>query len=122
MLWLLSSVLKGNSFCVRALARLRELGAATKPGPSTESILNACRQRGIPVLSLDDGLYQLGYGCCQQKIQATITSQTSALAVDTAHHKEATRKLLKAAGLPVPAGRVVSTCGGFNSRREWDIL
>lgn len=105
-----SAVLKGNSFCVaEALARLRELGAATKPGPSTESILNACRQRGIPVLSLDDGLYQLGYGCCQQRIQATITSQTSALAVDTAHHKEATRKLLKAAGLPVPAGRVVST-------------
>ncbi len=105
-----SAVLKGDSFCVaEALERLRELGAATKPGPSTENILKACKERGIPVLSLGDDLYQLGYGCCQKRIQATITSQTSALAVDTAHHKEATRKLLKAAGLPVPAGRLVST-------------
>lgn len=105
-----SAVLKGDSFPLAvALSRLRELGAATKPGPSTESILNACRERGIPVISLGDDLYQLGYGCCQKRIQATITSQTSALAVDLAHNKEATRKLLKAAGLPVPAGRVVST-------------
>ena len=105
-----SAVLKGDSFCVaEALESLRELGAATKPGPSTESILKACKERGIPVLSLGDDLYQLGYGCCQQRIQATITSQTSALAVDIAHHKEATRKLLKAAGLPVSGGRVVTT-------------
>ncbi len=107
---LISALLKGHTFPVAdVLAKLRELGAATRPGPSTESTLNSCVQRGIPVLSLGDGLYQLGYGCCQQRIQATITSQTSALAVDTAHHKESTRKLLKAAGLPVPSGRVVST-------------
>ena len=107
----ISALLAGRSFpVVEALAKLRDLGLATRPGPSTESILNASRRRGIPVLSLGNGAcYQLGYGCCQKRIQATMTCQTMAMAVDLASHKETTRRLLKGAGLPVPPGRVVTT-------------
>lgn len=105
------ALLAGKSYPLEdALTKLRELGIATRPGPSTESILNACRRRGIPVLSLGDGIcYQLGYGCCQKRIQATITSQTAAMAVDLASHKETTRRLLEGKGLPVPPGRSVTT-------------
>lgn len=108
---MISALLAGRSFPVKEnLAHLRDVGLATRPGPSTESILKACSLRGIPVLSLNDGAcYQLGYGCRHQRIQATITSETPALAVDLASHKETTARLLYGAGLPVPPGRVVTT-------------
>lgn len=108
---LVTALIKGRTFPVQdAAAELKDLGAATRPGPSTDSILRACRERGIPVLSLgEDALYQLGYGSCQKRIQATITSHTSALAVDLACHKESARRLLAAFGLPVTPGLVVTT-------------
>ena len=50
---LVSAVLEGQPFDVAAaLERLKAVGDATCPGPSTESILEACRRRGIPVLDL----------------------------------------------------------------------
>lgn len=108
---MISALLAERSFPVKEnLAHLRDVGLATRPGPSTESILKACSLRGIPVLSLNDGAcYQLGYGCRHKRIQATITSETPALAVDLASHKETTARLLYGAGLPVPPGRVVTT-------------
>lgn len=108
---LVSAVLAGKPFPVaEAIARLRQVGEETRPGPSTESILRACKKRGIPVLSLLEGrLYQLGYGCCQKLIQATITSQTSSLAVDLSCNKDLTKRLLAEAGLPVPEGRIVES-------------
>lgn len=108
---LVTAVLEERAFPVpETLARLRELGAETCLGPSTKSILEACRARGIPVLSLSSGsLFQLGYGCRQKLVRATITSQTGALAVDLACDKVLTKNLLAEAGLPVPRGRVVSS-------------
>lgn len=91
---------------------LHSLGEQTRIGPSTGSILNACRRRGIPVIPLGKGsLYQLGYGCRQQRIQATLTSRTSALAVDLACDKELAKCLLAGAGLPVPEGQKVTSLG-----------
>jgi cyanophycin synthetase len=46
-----------------------------------------------------------GQGKYQQRIRATMTSKTAALAVDIAGDKKITTSLLAAAGLPVPAGR-----------------
>src|SRR5678815_5281268 len=45
----------------------------------------------------------------QQRIRATMTSQTSGIAVDIASDKSLTNRLLDAAGLPVPKSEVVST-------------
>ena len=52
-------------------------------------------------------LVQLGQGKYQQRIRATMTSKTSALAVDIAGDKKMTNQLLAAAGLPVPRSEVV---------------
>jgi cyanophycin synthetase len=52
---------------------------------------------------------QLGWGKYQQRIRATMTSKTAALAVDIAGDKDMTRQLLAAAGLPVPRGEIVRT-------------
>jgi cyanophycin synthetase len=72
-------------------------------GPSTQAILDEAVSRDIPWLRLNEhSLVQLGQGVHQQRIRATMTSKTSALAVDIAGDKELTTRLLAAAGLPVP--------------------
>ena len=64
----------------------------------------------MPYIRLNDqSLVQLGQGKYQQRIRATMTSITSALAVDIAGDKQLTSQLLESAGLPVPTGAVVRT-------------
>ncbi|MEE2903778.1 MAG: cyanophycin synthetase, partial [Myxococcota bacterium] len=72
-------------------------------GPSTASLVRAAEERGIPWLRLNDySLVQFGHGVHQQRVQATITSQTKHIAVEIASDKEETHKLLADLGLPVP--------------------
>lgn len=80
-----------------------------KLGPSTEAIYNAARQRKIPVERIGTNSYlRLGTGKKQKSVQATISSQTSYLAVENSCDKDMTKNLLKGYGLPVPSGDVVS--------------
>ena len=84
----------------RALAKLAEKIAL---GPSTRSLVEEAKKRGIPALRLNDqSLVQFGYGKFQKRIQATVTSETRHIAVEIAQDKELTNKLLKDTGLPVP--------------------
>jgi cyanophycin synthetase len=79
-------------------------------GPSTQAIIDEAASRDIPFLRLNDqSLVQLGQGKYQRRVRATMTSVTSALAVDIASDKKLTTRLLAAAGLPVPRGEVVLT-------------
>ncbi|MDH3426873.1 MAG: cyanophycin synthetase [Gemmatimonadota bacterium] len=77
-------------------------------GPSTASLILAAEERDIPWLRLNPySLVQLGHGKYQQRIQATITSHTSHIAVEVASDKEETNKILGDLGLPVPQQRLV---------------
>ncbi len=92
------------------LERLIRLAEKQAFGPSTQAILDEAASRDIPFIRLDRfSLVQLGQGVYQQRIRATMTSQTSGIAVDIASDKSLTNKLLDAAGLPVPKSEVVST-------------
>ncbi|EGM79046.1 cyanophycin synthetase [Rheinheimera sp. A13L] len=93
------------------LTQLCKLAQAETLGPSTSAIIEAARQRGIPTLRLSEhsSLFQLGWGVKQQRIQATMTSNTNHIAVGIASDKDLTKCLLSDAGLPVPQGQVVST-------------
>ncbi len=72
-------------------------------GPSTMSLVKAAEARGIPWMRLNQySLAQLGHGRYQQRIQATVTSHTSHIAVELASDKEETNKILSGLGLPVP--------------------
>lgn len=82
-------------------------------GPSTNSIVQAARERDIPWLRLNQySLIQFGHGRHQQRIQATITSKTSHIAVAVASDKEETHDLLRDLGLPVPVQRLVTDARG----------
>lgn len=72
-------------------------------GPSTASLVKAAEDRGIPWIRLNNySLVQLGHGKYQQRIQATITSQTKHIGVEISCDKEDTHNLLHDLGLPVP--------------------
>ncbi len=78
-------------------------------GPSTESIVNEAKKRGIPWMPLDARyLIQLGYGAQQKRIQATMTANTGILGVELACDKEATKRILESCGVPVPKGTVIN--------------
>ena len=72
-------------------------------GPSTGSLVKAAEDRDIPWLRLNNySLVQFGHGKYQQRIQATITSETKHIAVEISCDKEDTHNLLNDLGLPVP--------------------
>ena len=90
------------------LERLIKLAERRAFGPSTQAIIDEAASRDIPWMRLNEAsLIQLGQGKYQQRIRATMTSMTSALAVDIASDKKMTNQLLAAAGLPVPRSEVV---------------
>ncbi|VXC71481.1 cyanophycin synthetase [Massilia sp. 9I] len=92
-----------------ALTRLREVDEDVRLGPSTGSIVQAAVARNIPFRRLTEGsLVQFGWGSRQRRIQAAEIDATGAIAETIAQDKELTKKLLDAAGVPVPMGRSVS--------------
>lgn len=91
-----------------ALASLQELDEDVRLGPSTGSIVQAAVMRGIPFRRLTSGsMVQFGWGSRQRRIQAAETNHTSAIAESIAQDKDLTKKLLNAAGVPVPMGREI---------------
>src|SRR5204862_6829183 len=93
-----------------ALERLIRLAERLAFGPSTQALIDEAVSRDIPYIRLDRfSLVQLGQGVHQQRIRATMTSDTSAIGVDVASDKSLTNRLLDSAGLPVPRSEVVET-------------
>jgi cyanophycin synthetase len=88
------------------VAALRAIVRSEELGPSTRAVVEAARQRGIPVMRLAEGtsLFQLGWGSRAVRIRATITGRSSYIAVDLASDKQLTKTLLRQCGIPVPAG------------------
>jgi cyanophycin synthetase len=90
------------------LRDLQELHASTALGPSTETIIKEAEARKIPWMWLSArAMLQLGYGAKQKRIQATLSNNTSILAVELACDKEGTKNILGNAGVPVPKGTVI---------------
>ena len=93
---------------------LRELREQERFGPSTGSLVEEAARRKIPFIRLNQrSLVQLGYGINQKRIQATVASTTSSIAVELACDKEETKNLLEASEIPVPKGRIVRSEEGL---------
>ena len=80
-------------------------------GPSTSAIVDEAERRGIPVIRLHPrrSLVQLGHGCYQKRIWATLTSETSEVASTIAGDKQLTNQLLRDVGIPSPLGLVAES-------------
>ena len=92
---------------------LQRLYESVRLGPSTGSIVEEARRRGIPVRRLNSrSLVQLGLGRNLRRIQATVTDRTSSIAVDIAQDKNETKRVLGNIGLPVPKGDAVRSVEG----------
>ncbi len=90
------------------IQKMREIREDERLGPSTGAIVEEARNRGIPWVRLNrHSLVQLGYGVNQRRIQATVASTTSSIAVEIACDKEDTKNLLEAASIPVPRGKII---------------
>jgi cyanophycin synthetase len=77
-------------------------------GPSTAALVRAAEERDIPWIRLNEySMVQFGHGRWQQRIQATVTSRTSHIAVEIASDKEETNTILADLGLPVPEQKLV---------------
>ncbi|RZJ62163.1 MAG: cyanophycin synthetase, partial [Flavobacterium sp.] len=102
------ALIKGEDYDVAAdIQTMREIRERDRLGPSTGSIVEEAVSRDIPWIRLgSNSLVQLGYGINQVRFQATITNKTSHIAVDIACNKEATKKMLMAASVPVASGGI----------------
>jgi cyanophycin synthetase len=107
---LILAAIHNRPFDVKAeVARLQELGDRVCLGPSTAAIVKAAEDRGVPARRLNAGsLVQLGQGAKQRRIWTAETDRTSAIAESIAQDKELTKTMLRAGGIPVPEGRLVT--------------
>lgn len=103
------ALIKGEEYdLAEDIQEMREIREEVRLGPSTGSIIEEAESRGIPWIRLNKySLCQLGFGANQKRIQATVTSETSNIAVDIACDKEETKYLLEQAEIPVPQGRII---------------
>lgn len=108
---LVEATIQNRSFEIEpVVARLTELREKDRLGPSTASIVEEAKRRGIPTARLNQAsLVQLGHGARRRLIQATMTDQTSALGVEIADEKFRTKEILDQAGIPTPQGAVAES-------------
>jgi len=109
------ALIKGDKYDLDAdIQRMKEIRERVRLGPSTGSIVEEAVARDIPWIRLgSNSLVQLGYGVNQVRFQATITDKTSHIAVDIAGNKSETKRMLKAASIPVADGDICSTEEGL---------
>lgn len=105
------ALINGVEYDVHAdIRQMREIREEVRLGPSTGSLVDEAASREIPWIRLgSNSLIQLGYGVNQVRFQATITQNTSSIAVDIAGNKATTKRLLKMAAIPVALGEICST-------------
>lgn len=89
------------------IEKLKSIYAEDGIGPSTQSIINEAKERGIPYRRIQNSEIVFGQGIHQQKICAAIAGTTSNLAVEIACDKEDTKKRLRNAHIPVPEGKIL---------------
>ncbi|HEU4765936.1 MAG TPA: cyanophycin synthetase, partial [Pyrinomonadaceae bacterium] len=106
---LVAAVLQNRDFDLAPiLEHARQLVSDWEPGPTTRAIIDAAERRGIPCRR-DNGAsrVQLGYGKHLRYVQAAMTDNTNAIAVELAQDKDDTKERLQRNGIPVPTGKIV---------------
>lgn len=105
------ALITGSGYDLGAdIKKMREIREDVRLGPSTGSLVDEAVSRNIPWIRLgSNSLIQLGYGVNQVRFQATITQNTSNIAVDIASNKAETKRMLNMAAIPVALGGICAT-------------
>lgn len=117
---LVAAVLQNQDFDLNpVLDHARELVSDWEPGPTTRAIMDAAERRGIPYRRDNAASrVQLGYGKHLRYVQAAMTDNTNAIAVELAQDKDDTKARLQRNGIPVPTGKVVHSLDEANEALE----
>ena len=117
---LVEALVREKSFQLQpVLDEAKRLVLDTDVGPTTRAITEAADWRGIPWRRDGTGnRIQLGYGKHLHYVQAAMTGQTSAIAVELAQDKDETIERLERNGIPVPKGKVVYTIKEANKAAD----
>ncbi len=83
--------------------------ARAATGAMNRRWLQAALSRDIPWLHVADSVYQFGWGVKGRMLDGTFTDRTSALAARIARNKAVAGNVLRGAGFPVPAQRLVQS-------------
>lgn len=105
------ALIKGEAYDLeKDLSWMRNLYRDNRLGPSTQNIVDAATEKGIPWFRLNNrSLIQFGYGIHQQLIEATVTGNTGYIAVETVCDKQKTKELLERFSVKVPQGAACKT-------------
>lgn len=106
---LLLAAINDHPFDVEAAIRcLSHVVREHQPDANTACVLEAAARRRIPAIPLNsEGLFQLGYGKQQRRIWMNKISLNSAIAEGMADDCRLARKMLTAAGIPLPHATVL---------------
>jgi len=116
---LVQSLLDHSNYdLMQDVKKMRSLREEVRFGPSTGSIVDEAVSRGIPYIRVNtESLVQLGYGKNQVRFRATMTENTSSIAVDIAKNKSETKRLLEEASIAVARGYTV-----YNKSELADVI
>lgn len=106
---LINSLIKGKEYNFNeTIEDLKKILKREEIGSSTLAVISEAKKRGIPVTRIgDNSIFQLGYGKYSKIIEATISYNTKAVAVDISCDKILTKEILKNQCLPVAEGGIV---------------
>ena len=94
----------------QVITDLKNLREDDMLGPSTWSIVKEAQSRNIPFLRLNnEAIFSWGMVHIKKEFKASMTGQTSAIAVEIADEKSEAKEHLRKSGIPVPKGGNVST-------------
>lgn len=104
------ALVKGEAYDLQEdIRQMKAIAESKKLGPSTNSIVQEAKSRGIPAIRLDDDAYvQLGYGAKYKKIDASVANTTSMIGVELAGNKHRTKQILTDVFVPVPRGVTIT--------------
>ena len=115
--------------CQPVFERLKEaisqIDARVPGGKSTVPVIETAHRLGIPVLYLEGGVYQLGWGSRALRIDRSSTERDAPHGAMLVQDKARAAKLLSAAGLPGPQHELVRSreqAGQVAERLGWPVV
>jgi cyanophycin synthetase len=106
---LINSLINQSTYNLKdSMKKIKDILKVEEIGPSTLAVITEAKKRKIPVTKIgEESMFQLGYGKQGKMVEATISHNTSCIAVDIACDKLLTKRVLYNQCLPVAEGGMV---------------